>query len=381
MRTQSFRSADDVHAPNAPFSKKDLARATLFAFAWAFSVVPVHAKAASCSCRHLESIQQEIGNTEALIDLQRDISDKLEAIEAPLIEAKKNPRDPDSDVNIYDRSLRARSRIISKFKLPHAPAKGYTGPAEVKMSFGSCEQSASDLEKLEAGSQCKELADINLAHESAHRAECRKSGATEYWKRLPSKMAAEEVARYTEQLAKLRELLRKVHDAGDVIVEAHMEPRIKGPQFDVTYSYQTGPIKLKGKSSSGSDRWSLHGNGVQIVGIGKMRIAGMNCTSAGQTTTQIDFSMETDGLTMTLKGNSKSAPGDIKVQCHGGRGMSMRPQGEMGSVQYFADQEVSGETNISRDVNAMDFGKILARGGLSVTGAETIKVKLICPGA
>ncbi|MEZ0168351.1 hypothetical protein [Microvirga sp. TS319] len=366
---------------NVPFPIKSLAYATLFGFACAFPVAPAHAEAASCSCRHLESIQQEIRNAEALRDIQQRISDELEAIEAPLIEAKKNPLHPDSDVNIYDRSLRARQDILSKFKLPYSPAKGYTGPGSIKMAYGTCEQSASDLDALKAGSQCQELADINLAHESAHRTECRESGAAEYWKRLPSKMAAEEVVQYTQQIADLRRLLKKVLDAGDITVEAHMEPRIRGPQFDVTYSYQTGPIKLKGKSSPGSDRWSLNGDGLQVVRIGQMKIAGMNCTSVGQTNTRIDLSMETDGLTMALKGNSKSAPGDVKVQCHGGYGMSMRPQQEVGHGEYFSDQEVRVETNMSHDVSAMDFAKILARGGLTATGTETIKVKLICPGS
>lgn len=379
---QSLCSSYATPVRNAPFPRRDLACATLFIFAWASLGLSAHAgEVASCSCRHLESIQQEIRNAEALIEVQQKIRNELEVIEAQLIEAKKNPLSPDSDVNIYDRSLRARGEILSKFKLPYTPAIGYRGPAEIKMSFGTCEQSASELDKLKAGSQCQELAVINLAHESAHRAECQKSGATEYWKRLPSKMAAEEVVRYTQQVADLRKLLKKVLDAGDVIVEAHMEPRIRGPQFDVTYSYQTGPIKLKGKSSPGSDRWSLNGNGMQVVRIGQMKISGMSCTSAGQAATQVDLSMETDGLTMALRGNSKSAPGDIKVQCHGGYGISMRPQREVGYGEYFSDQEVRTETNMSRDVHAMDFAKILAQGDLTATGTEMIKVKLICPGA
>lgn len=112
-----------------------------------------------------------------------------------------------------------------------------------------------------------------------------------------------------------------------------------------------------------------------------MKISGMSCTSAGQAATQVDLSMETDGLTMALRGNSKSAPGDIKVQCHGGYGISMRPQREVGYGEYFSDQEVRTETNMSRDVHAMDFAKILAQGDLTATGTEMIKVKLICPGA
>ena len=338
------------------------------------------ADGAACSCRHLESIQQELRNAEALLKIQQEIREKLEAVEAPLIEAKKRPTHPDSDVNIYDRSIRERTRILAGFTLPHPQAKGYTGPSNVKMPFGTCEQSTSDLEALKTGSQCKELADINLAHEAAHRDECRKAGASEYWKRLPSQMAAEEVVRYTEQAAALRKLLKAVLDAGEIIVEAEMEPRIQGPQFDVTYSYKTGPIQLKGQSSPGSDEWSLTGKGKQVTRIARMRLAGMTCTASGQTNTHIDLTLQTDGLTMALAGKSTSAPGDVKVQCRGGHGMSMRPQGETGGGSYFSDQEVRTETNLSRDVKSMDFAKILARGGLSASGKEMVRVKLICPG-
>lgn len=335
---------------------------------------------AACSCRHLESIQQEIRNAEALLRVQREIRDRLEAIEAPLIEAKKRPTHPDSDVNIYDRSIRERNRIIGDFKLPHPKVKGYTGPDAINMRFGTCEQPEQDLAALRSGSPCKDLADIGLAHEAAHRDECRKAGPAEYWKRLPSQMAAEEVVRYTEQAAALRKLLKAVLDGGEMIVEAQMEPRIQGPQFDVTYSYQTGPIQLKGQSFPGSEQWSLNGKGTQVARIARMRLAGMTCTSSGQTNTDIDLTLRTDGLTMALSGKSTSAPGDVRVQCRGGHGMSMRPQGETGSGSYFSDQELRTETNLSRAVKSMDFAKILARGGLSATGVETVKVKLICPG-
>ena len=42
-----------------------------------------------------------------------------------------------------------------------------------------------------------------------------------------------------------------------------------GPQFDVTYSYVTPKIELKGKSSPGSDNWTLNGKGSQAGTIKK----------------------------------------------------------------------------------------------------------------
>lgn len=116
-------------------------------------VQPAFADQAKCSCRNLRSVQEELKNAEYEAMFFADMAAKLKAVEDPLIEAHKNPIHPDSDVNIQDRSSRARADVMRTFKLPHNPAYGYSGPLTVDMKFGSCEQKPADLEALRAGSQ------------------------------------------------------------------------------------------------------------------------------------------------------------------------------------------------------------------------------------
>jgi hypothetical protein len=59
------------------------------------------------------------------------------------------------------------------------------------MEAGKCTQDAANLEAMRKGSPCKEIADITLKHEEAHRDLCKTMGAGPYWARLPSVIAAE----------------------------------------------------------------------------------------------------------------------------------------------------------------------------------------------
>ncbi len=343
-------------------------------------VQPAFADQAKCSCRNLRSVQEELKNAEYEAMFFADMAAKLKAVEDPLIEAHKNPIHPDSDVNIQDRSSRARADVMRTFKLPHNPAYGYSGPLTVDMKFGSCEQKPADLEALRAGSQCKEIADITLAHEAAHRERCARETAAVYWDRLPSQIAAEEAERYREQANAMRAQLKRIVDEGTITVAAKMEPRIKGPQFDVTYSFVMPSIEMEGKSSPGSDNWTVNGKGKQSGKIKNAKIGGMTCKSSGQLNDDIDMALDTDGFVMSLKSKSKGRPGDVKLRCMGGYGMSMRPQGEVGSGEVFAAERFASEADISQDVSTMPFAKIVTQGGMSVSGKHTVTVRLVCPG-
>ena len=79
-------------------------------------------------------------------------------------------------------SADARKAIMaSEFKPPHPKVAGYTGPESVDMEAGKCTQNAADLEAMRNGFACKEIADITLQHEEAHRTLCTSMGADKYW--------------------------------------------------------------------------------------------------------------------------------------------------------------------------------------------------------
>lgn len=341
--------------------------------------MPALANQQQCSCGNLQSVQEELKNADYLAKFFADMAAQLKAVEDPLIEAHRDPTHPDSDVSIHDRSSRRRAEIMLTFRLPHRPAHGYTGPATVDMRYGSCEQKPAMLEALRAGSQCKELADFALEHEAAHRTKCTKDTVAAYWDRYPSQFAAEEAERYREQAKATRALLKRIIDEGTVTIEAKLEPRISGPQFDVTYSYVTQSAEMEGNSSPGSDTWTLKGKTRRAGKIKSIKLAGMSCTPSGQINDDIDLALKLDGLTMGLDSTSKGKPGDVKIRCKGGHGMSMRPQGEVSGGNIFADEAFTIGTDVSQDVRSLPFAKYVPS-GMSVSGTNTVSVKLVCPG-
>ncbi|MDH4988966.1 hypothetical protein QEZ47_26330 [Aminobacter anthyllidis] len=359
--------------------------ATIKAFAVSLAlggalVMPVLADQQQCSCKNLQSVQEELRNADYAAKFFADMAAQLKAVEDPLIEAHKIPTHPDSNVSIYHRSSRKRAEIRPTFQLPHRPAHGYKGPATVDMDYGSCEQKPAMLEALRAGSQCKELADFALEHEAIHRAKCARDTAAVYWDRLPSHFAAEEAERYREQAKATRALLKRIIDEGTVTIEAKLEPRISGPQFDVTYSYITQPAEMDGNSSPGSDTWTLKGKARRAGKIKSVKLGGMSCTPSGQINDDIDLALKLDGLTMGLDSKSKGKPGDIMIRCKGGHGMSMRPQGEVDGGNVFADEAFTIGTDVSQDVRSLPFAKYVPS-GMSVSGKNTVSVKLVCPGS
>ena len=123
-----------------------------------------------------------------------------------------------------------------------------------------------------------------------------------------------------------------------------MEPRVFGPQFDVTYSYVTPKMELNGNSSAGSDKWTLNGKGTQAGKIKKAKIAGMNCKPSGQLNDTVTMAFDTDGLTMSLDEKTKADSGDIYIKCGGGFGMSMRPKNDQGGGNLIKDADFEIES-------------------------------------
>ena len=290
----------------------------------------------SCSCKNLESLQQELKNAVYEAGFFESLSQRLDVIEKKQIEINKDPTNADSGKLVLQVSANARKDIIAKeFKLPHPKVTGYSGPDSVDMEAGKCTQDAADLEAMRKGSPCNEIADITLKHEAGASHALHIDGGRQILGRLPSEIAAEEAERYKAQADAMRGQLKRIIDEGTLTVEAIMEPHLTGPQFDVTYSYVTPKIEMKGKSSAASDNWTLDGKGSQAGTIKKAKIAGMSCKASGQLNDDVTMTFDTDGLTMSLNEKTKSASGDIYIKCGGGFGMSMRPKGDQGGGDLF----------------------------------------------
>jgi hypothetical protein len=337
--------------------------------------------AETCSCKHLESLQQELENAVYEAQFFAELSKRLQQVEQDQIEANKDPTNPDADRPVLVVSGQAKEKIMgSEFTLPHPEVKGDTGPASVDMTFQTCKQPQAQLDALEKGAACKEIGEIVLRHEAAHREKCEADGPKKYWDRLPSEIAAEEAERYQEQASAMRDLLKRVIDGGTIRVSADMEPRVTGPEFDVTYSYVTAPFDLEGKSAPGSDEWELNGDGTQVATIKRAKLGGMTCTGVGQLNDKVSVTLKTDGLGMSATHRLEGAEGDVGLRCQGGAGMSMRPPGEGGGGPLFPPSSFAAKSEFVEDVSTLTFAQILAQSGMSASGTKRVTVELVCPG-
>ena len=119
----------------------------------------------SCSCRNLESLQQELENAVYEAKFFADLSKRLDGIEKKQADINKNdPTNPDAGRLVLQVSADARHDIMAKeFKPPHGQVTGYTGPGSIDMEAGKCTQSQSALDAMAKGSPCQEIADITQA--------------------------------------------------------------------------------------------------------------------------------------------------------------------------------------------------------------------------
>lgn len=355
----------------------------IFPLAMLLAILPAtpgQAAPADCSCKHLESLQQEVENARYEAKFFADMAAKFKEIRAHFEEANKDPTNPDAGVNWTNRlGLEHERMMAQEFRLPNPRVKGYSGPDSVSMPFGTCKQNGDDLTKLGDGAACREIGAATLAHEAAHRALCAQIGAGAYWARSWDEIAAEEAARYADQAKTMENLLKKVIDNGTLTVEAVLTPVYTAQGFRAGYSHTISKMELKGHSSDAPD-WALDGKGRQVSKIEFLKLAGMNCTPSGELIDDVDMTAKTDGFTLSLEGRNTYVSGPVKVKCKGGGGMSGYQPGETGGGPYFAGEHFAPEMSFIRDVATKEFAQVVKSGGINVSGEERVTVKLECPG-
>lgn len=337
----------------------------------------------SCDCGNLRSLQQEVENARYMEEFFRDLSGRLDAIEQRQLDLNTNhPTHPDSGRTVISVSAAARDQIRrtpangGEFNLPHPVVENYTGPKEIDMKAGKCEQDPKVLKAMHAGSPCKEIAEISLRHENIHSAECKAAGADAYWARLPSAIAAEESERYAQQAREMLEQLKRVIDESELRLESTTSMQGTAPDFRGNWVMSTGQAVLEGKSSPGSASWKLRGRTSGTSSMTSATIAGMSCTTSGEFVDEVEYELETDGFKVSAKETTRSVSGQMSVKCGGGMGMSMRPSGEVGSGEIFAGQTFQPETVVEQDVAGMQFAQAIAGAGMQLTG--THKATLTC---
>lgn len=299
-----------------PVSIKLIHRAAL-SIAMAFGIAqPALASPAECTCLELASLQQDYRNVETLELYFESLADHLKAFE--LRKAKDIPDDPSGRYLLRDLSLGEEQVYRSKYPPGDLlePVEGYFGPADVKMDSGTCEQPPDDLEKMDARSPCRAIADAALNHEAFHRAECTRMGPDVYWRLMPSEYALEEVVAYSRQAKELRDELRRVLDESTITYKADWTFDLNiGGMAQYAYAY-TGESDDIGNATAG-DIWTMSGKGTSKVAWIKAVFMGKQCTPSGAVNSTYDLKMTTDGLTFGLELTGQSSSGGLSVKCPG----------------------------------------------------------------
>lgn len=339
----------------------------------------------ACTCKHLESIQQELANALYLAKYQADMAKKVKKAEDDQRALrKKHPNHPLAKYPVEKISRQEWEKLRDQVSLPFPQVTGYTGPDSVGLIEGECKNEPKDLEGLADGASCKELGTITLKHEKEHRDLCTQMGKAVYWKRLFSEIAAEEADRYTVQAKAIRTLLKKVIDASTVKVSEETDLKISSGPVEYNYRLSMPAFKLTGKSSEGKDDWELKGTGTRTVGITSVKIPGMTCTPSNQKLpSKITGTLELDGLKMKLNQESVTQGGSLSLTCKvpgkgQGFGYGVAPPGERGAGEVFKDVDVKLDTSIVENVAQSSWGKVINQTGVSASGTSTTKVTITC---
>lgn len=285
--------------------------------AMAFIIVQsAQASPPDCTCKNLKSLQQDYQNAVYLAEFFAQLQAHMEIYEEEFLERKKT--DPYFDKEFFSTTGAEKAQYIeNKMHIPNA-VEGYTGPDDVGMEHGTCEQNPIDLDRMEAGSPCKAIADAALNHEAMHRRICNEMTKTnqDYWGRRQSEYAAEEVKAYKQQAGELKDELRRVLDEATITYEADwtFDLNIGGvAQYAYTYSGESEDI---GNATAG-DTWTMSGKGTSTVAWIKAVFMGKKCTPSGAVDSTYDLKMTTDGLTFGLELTGQSSSGGLSVKCPG----------------------------------------------------------------
>jgi hypothetical protein len=340
---------------------------------------PTFAGPPACTCENLESLQQEYRNAIYLEQFMRQMAEVLKTEELRLKGLKSTSNnDPDKDLAIQPTVLALRDRYMAaNMKLPHPQVKGYTGPTEVTMPAGSCEQPEAALQAMEDGSACEAIADATAAHELMHRDLCKAMGPEAYWDRLPSVKALEEAERYRAQAANLKSELGRVIEVSDVRLRGEWRHVVSGQGVEIVYFYQFESGDLTASSRAG-DRWIFSGTGETQDMLESMKAPGLTCSSSGAYRNSFTATMDTDGLTYGLDYREELKASDIRVTCNGGMGMAV-PSTESKSGRLGSSLPLAAGDNEVPNAWADAIVALAASGGMSVTGEPKTILSVTCP--
>jgi hypothetical protein len=351
----------------------------LFALVLAPAAVQAQSSMPECTCRNLESLQQEYQNAVYLEGYMKRLAEHLRAVELAQVDMNKNdPSNPKAGLMPNQASATARQAYEDQNRhLPFPTVTGYTGPSEVSMIRDTCRQSARKLAELQGGSPCEAIAEAALAHEAAHRAICERMGPDAYWSRMPSEVALEEVDMYKGMAANLKAELRRVLEVSDLRLISEWQHVMSASELSIALRGDMQSQDLTAASSRG-DRWTMTASAEGREIVEKLTMADIVCTGSVPVSNQLQVTMATDGLTFDLDLAETSPGGEFMLSCP--TGAMPYPSSNMFTGNLAAGQRlVAGDNPIPQ--GWWTVSKLaLSMAGFQVTGDPKVVLSLTCEG-
>jgi hypothetical protein len=324
-----------------------------------------------CSCKNLESLQQDYQNALYLELAFTKLATELRGYEARDLAKGVSRSETDKFGDMFYKDA---VKVITK-GMPYSVA-GYTGPEVVPMPAGTCEQDPALLDAMAKGSVCAGMADPALLHEFEHRELCKKMGPDAYWSRIGSDLAAEEAERYKHQAANLKNEIKRVLDVSEVRLKGEWMHTLTGQGAELVFFYTFDSGKMS-TAETGDGFWKLKGKGTTSNELVSMKADGVSCVSSGAVKNEMVVSMTTDGMSFGLELTETNVGGDMKIDCGYGAAMAV-PTGEASSGQLAAGLPLkAGDTPIG-NAWADQIMAIAADGGMSVTGDPSTSLSITC---
>lgn len=335
-----------------------------------------------CDCSNLKILQIELRNAQKLQQAFRNKIPELRKMETEGVKSLQElQRWAASDARRGLEPVPGRGPTEVDYK-PWGDHLNYQDDPQVTGKYTNeqlcqrSDESAAGLAAAKKNAACAAIAQAIQVHEDFHLNFCRRIGYRPYWLGMSgADRAQEEVEAYGAQIAVLRAEIAKVIEKSDVHVIVTVNTRLQMPPNPLytALNFENGADIAMGRANSAGDQIRLDGTGTQTMNgsvEGSCRYVGLPVTISAKA------SVDTDGLTATVRYNVEGKSPSIGMECSvGGRGMSM-PVPINGNNKFEIEMPLEDGATKEFDQASGESAQAMARGGAKMSGKGTVRLVL-----
>lgn len=241
-----------------------------------------------------------------------------------------------------------------------------------------------DMTAVEAGANCKDIAEAVRAHEEYHRSQCLAQGYRAYRDMHGSDRATEEANAYNAQALRLRQGIRKVLEKSTVEIWTDNKVHITSPPQNPLYSGidvdTNGRIKATNNASNQTEL-RFEGQGTYQFDF---RPLGGNCTPKGvPISINARATVTTDGETAKVSWEPMGTVPQFGMTCtiKGAKGFGMSvpvPIDSRSAAQKDLPLPFEDGAKVHADMANTQAAQIVSRAGMSLSGYGDIGINITC---